>query len=84
MHAIFDNTVSQQSLASPSIVIYRPGETDGLLSSITRKTIDKIEQSLGASGGNLVYGGYPYDPFALDALEQWGANSDKPITRRAR
>jgi len=36
------------------------------LSSITRKTIDKIEESLGASGGNLVYGGYPYDPFVLD------------------
>src|SRR5262249_43967994 len=29
------------------------------LSSITRKTIDKVEESLGASGGNLVYGGYP-------------------------
>jgi hypothetical protein len=36
------------------------------LSSITRKTIHKIEESLGASGGNLVYGGYPYDPFVLD------------------
>ncbi len=39
---------------------------DGQLSSITRKTIDKIEELLGASGGNLVYGGYPYDPFVLD------------------
>jgi hypothetical protein len=32
---------------------------DGQLSSITRKTIDKIEESLGASGGNLVYGAIP-------------------------
>src|SRR5215471_19577835 len=39
---------------------------DGLLSSITRKTVDKIEELLGASGGNLVYAGYPYDPFVLD------------------
>ena len=39
---------------------------DGQLSSITRKTIDKIEELLGASGGNLVYAGYPYDPFVLD------------------
>ena len=42
---------------------------DGQLSSITRKTIDKIEESLGASGGNLVYGGYPYDPFVLDTVK---------------
>ena len=26
------------------------------------KTIDKIEDLLGASGVNLVYAGYPYDP----------------------
>ena len=39
---------------------------DGQLSSITRRTIDKIEELLGASGGNLVYAGYPYDPFVLD------------------
>ena len=41
---------------------------DGQLSSITPKTIDKIEESLGASGGNLVYGGYPYDPFVLNTV----------------
>ena len=39
---------------------------DGQLSSIARKTIDKIEELLDASGGNLVYAGYPYDPFVLD------------------
>src|SRR5262245_42555176 len=64
MHAISDNAVSQQSLAAPSIATYRAGETDGLL--ITRKTTDKIEELLGASGGNLAYAGYPYDPFVLD------------------
>ena len=42
----------------------------GELSSITHKTINKIEESLGASGGNLVYGGYPYDPFVLDTVKQ--------------
>jgi hypothetical protein len=42
---------------------------DGQLSSIAPKTIDKIEESLGASGGNLVYGGYPYDPFVLDTVK---------------
>jgi hypothetical protein len=66
MHAISDNAVSQQSLAAPSIATYRAGVQDGQLSSITRKTIDKIEELLGESGGNLVYAGYPYDPFVLD------------------
>ena len=42
---------------------------DGQLSSITRKTIDKIEESLGTSGGNLAYAGYPYDPFVLDTVK---------------
>jgi hypothetical protein len=30
---------------------------------VTHKTIDKIENMLGASGGNLVYAGYPSDPW---------------------
>jgi len=38
---------------------------DRQLNSITCKTIDKAEELLGASGGNLVYAGYPYDPFVL-------------------
>jgi hypothetical protein len=61
MHAIADNAVSQQSRAAPSIATYRSGETDGQLSSNTR-----FEELLGASGGNLAYAGYPYDPFVLD------------------
>jgi CRP/FNR family transcriptional regulator, cyclic AMP receptor protein len=36
---------------------------DGQLTSIILNTTDKIEELLGASGGNLVYAGYPYDPF---------------------
>ena len=58
MHAISDNAVSQQEL--------KRQVQNGQLSSITRKTIDKIEELLGASGGNLAYAGYPYDPFVLD------------------
>ena len=41
---------------------------DGQLSSITCKTVDNIDETLGASGGNLVYGGYPYDPFVLEPV----------------
>ena len=69
MHAISDNDVSQQSLAAPFIATYRAGETVLSASSITRKTIDKIEESLGISGGNLAYAGYPYDPFVLDTVK---------------
>jgi CRP-like cAMP-binding protein len=31
------------------------------------KMAEKVPGPLGASGGNLVYAGYPYDPFAPDA-----------------
>jgi hypothetical protein len=27
------------------------------------KTVEKAESLLGASGANLVYAGYPYDPY---------------------
>ena len=36
-------------------------------SSITGKTIDRSEEMLGASGVNLLYAGYPYDPSTLNA-----------------
>jgi CRP-like cAMP-binding protein len=39
----------------------------GQPSSVIGKTVEKIEELLGASGANLVYAGYPYDPFALVA-----------------
>jgi hypothetical protein len=55
MHAISDNAVSQQGLAAPSIATYRAGDTVLSVASTTG--------SLGASGGNLAYAGYPYDPF---------------------
>jgi CRP/FNR family cyclic AMP-dependent transcriptional regulator len=35
--------------------------------SVIGKTVEKMEGLLGASGANLVYAGYPYDPFAPDA-----------------
>jgi CRP/FNR family cyclic AMP-dependent transcriptional regulator len=31
------------------------------------RTVEKIEEVLGATGANLMYAGYPYDPFAPDA-----------------
>jgi hypothetical protein len=32
--------------------------------SVLEQMVGKNEELLGASGGNLVYAGYPYDPFA--------------------
>jgi len=66
MRAISDNVLSQQSIAAPSIVTYWANETDGQLRSITRKAVDKSKECVGASGGNLAYAGYPYDPFVLE------------------
>jgi len=35
--------------------------------SVIGQTVEKIEEVLGATGANLMYAGYPYDPFAPDA-----------------
>ena len=35
--------------------------------SVIGQTVEKIEELLGATGANLMYAGYPYDPFASDA-----------------
>lgn len=35
--------------------------------SVITETVERIEALLGASGANLSYAGYPYDPFAPDA-----------------
>jgi CRP/FNR family transcriptional regulator, cyclic AMP receptor protein len=35
--------------------------------SVIGQTVEKIEEMLGATGANLMYAGYPYDPFASDA-----------------
>jgi CRP/FNR family cyclic AMP-dependent transcriptional regulator len=32
--------------------------------SVISRTVEKVEALLGASGGSLVYAGYPYDPYA--------------------
>jgi CRP/FNR family transcriptional regulator, cyclic AMP receptor protein len=39
------------------------GEPRGVIG----KAVEKVELLLGVSGANLVYAGYPYDPFAPDA-----------------
>ncbi len=31
---------------------------------VINKTVEKVEEILGVGGANLVYAGYPYDPFA--------------------
>ena len=40
---------------------------DGEPGSVIGRTVEKIEGLLGATGANLMYAGYPYDPFASDA-----------------
>jgi CRP-like cAMP-binding protein len=35
--------------------------------SVIGRTVEKIEEVLGATGANLMYAGYPYDPFAPGA-----------------
>jgi len=37
--------------------------------SVIGRTVEKIEGLLGDTGANLMYAGYPYDPFAPDALK---------------
>ena len=36
-------------------------------SSVIGQAVEKIEELLGATGANLMYAGYPYDPFAPGA-----------------
>jgi hypothetical protein len=66
MHLICNDATFQENLALPAAT-YPAGA--GQPSSVTGNTIDKIEELLGASGGNLLYGGYPYDPFMLDVAK---------------
>ena len=35
--------------------------------SVIGQTVEKIEELLGATGANLMYAGYPYNPFASNA-----------------
>jgi len=57
------------NLKKSAVPVDKERDQHSQLSCITRKTIDKIEELLGASGGNLVYAGYPYDPFVLDTVK---------------
>ena len=59
--------MSMHSICNDAIELNR--HVRGQRSSVTDKTIDRIEETLGASGGNLAYAGYPYDPFMLDAAK---------------
>jgi len=61
MHAIYDD-------AAYALVELKRQAQPGQPSSVAHKTIDKIEELLGANG-NLVYAGYPYDPSVLDATK---------------
>jgi hypothetical protein len=68
MHSICNNATFQESHALLSATSYQPGHhvQAGQPSSVTDKRTDKIEEMLGASGGNLAYAGYPYDPYFPD------------------
>ena len=58
-----DIAVFQRKLATLPLATYQAGEP----SSVIGRTVEKIEGLLGATGANLMYAGYPYDPFAPDA-----------------
>ena len=62
------DAMSMHSICNDAIELNRHVQA-GQRSSVTDKTIDRIEETLGASGGNLAYAGYPYDPFMLDAAK---------------
>jgi len=50
--------------ANKALVELRSQLQAGEPNSVIGKTIEKVEGILGASGANLVYAGYPYDPYA--------------------
>jgi hypothetical protein len=58
-----------QASASRALIELNRHVQEGQPSSVTDKTIGKIEELLGASGGNLAYAGYPYDPYTLEAAK---------------
>jgi hypothetical protein len=49
-----------------SVLLDQPHTADvgGQPRRVIGKTVEKMEELLGASGANLLYAGYPYDPFA--------------------
>ena len=58
-----------QAGASRALIELNRHVQQGQPSSVTDKTIGKIEELLGASGGNLAYAGYPYDPYTLETAK---------------
>jgi CRP/FNR family cyclic AMP-dependent transcriptional regulator len=65
MALLYDATVLAQRLdsANRGLELKRQVQA-GEPRSVIGRTVEKIEGLLGASGANLVYAGYPYDPFA--------------------
>jgi hypothetical protein len=64
MLSISDNALFQRSLAALPLVIYPAGETV-LTAALNEDAVEVVTE--GAGGANLVYAGYPYDPFAPHA-----------------
>ena len=62
-HAIFDRV----EIADRALIGLKRQVQAGQPSSIASETIDRGEEMLGASGVNLLYAGYPYDPSTLNA-----------------
>jgi CRP-like cAMP-binding protein len=62
-------TVLAQRLdhANQALVELKRQVQTGKPRSVIGKTVERLEELLGASGANFVYAGYPYDPFAPDA-----------------
>jgi hypothetical protein len=60
------HTISNKAAFEQGFVALQARRPNG----ITRKTIDKIDELLGASGANLVYAGYPYDPLVHDVSKR--------------
>jgi CRP/FNR family transcriptional regulator, cyclic AMP receptor protein len=65
MALLYVATVLAQRLDSANRGLELKGQVQaGEPRSVIGRTVEKIEGLLGASGANLVYAGYPYDPFA--------------------
>ena len=62
MYALPNTAAFEQRHSALPVATRQAGNAPGQPGSVTRKTIDKVDEMLGASGASLVYAGYPYDP----------------------
>jgi transposase len=58
-------TAITTTVADPRV--FRSGRDFAAWLGVIGRTVEKIEDLLGGTGANLMYAGYPYDPFAPDA-----------------